>query len=82
MDLGEVEWGNVDWIGLAQERGKWKAVVNLVLTFRFHKMLGNYRVVSQLVASRVVLSSIELVSYIVLESIMTVKNGFQNTVCL
>jgi hypothetical protein len=20
MDLGEIEWGNVDWIGLAEER--------------------------------------------------------------
>jgi hypothetical protein len=29
----------------------------------FNKMLGNYRVASQLVASRVVLSSIELVSH-------------------
>jgi hypothetical protein len=28
-------------------------------------MLGNYRVAAQLVASRVVLSSIELVSYLV-----------------
>jgi hypothetical protein len=29
----------------------------------FHKMLGNYSVASQLVASRVVLSYIEFVSY-------------------
>jgi hypothetical protein len=29
-------------------------------TFGFHEMLGNYRVVWHLVASRVVLSSIEL----------------------
>jgi hypothetical protein len=31
-------------------------------TFGLHKMLGNYQVATQLVASRVVLSSIELVS--------------------
>jgi hypothetical protein len=34
MDLGEVGGGNVDWIGLAQDRNKWKAVVNSVLNLR------------------------------------------------
>jgi hypothetical protein len=23
MDLGEVEWGDVDWIGLAKDRNRW-----------------------------------------------------------
>jgi hypothetical protein len=23
MDLGEVGWGDVDWIGLAQDRNRW-----------------------------------------------------------
>jgi hypothetical protein len=31
MDLGEVGWGDVDWIGLAQDRNRWRALVNLVL---------------------------------------------------
>jgi hypothetical protein len=31
MDLGEVGWGNVDWIGLTQDRNRWRAVVNSVL---------------------------------------------------
>jgi hypothetical protein len=31
MDLGEVGWGNVDWIGLAQDRNRWRALVNAVL---------------------------------------------------
>jgi hypothetical protein len=31
MDLGEVGWGDVDWIGLAQDRNRWRAVVNSVL---------------------------------------------------
>jgi hypothetical protein len=31
MDLGEVEWGDVDWIGLAKDRNRWRAVVNSVL---------------------------------------------------
>jgi hypothetical protein len=31
MDLVEVGWGDVDWIGLAQDMDKWRAVVNSVL---------------------------------------------------
>jgi hypothetical protein len=31
MRLGEVGWGDVDWIGLAQDRNRWRAVVNSVL---------------------------------------------------
>jgi hypothetical protein len=31
MDLGEVEWGDVDWIGLAQDRNRWRVPVNSVL---------------------------------------------------
>jgi hypothetical protein len=44
IDLGEVGWGDVDWIGLAQGRNRWRALVNSVLNFGFHEMLGNYRV--------------------------------------
>jgi hypothetical protein len=31
MDLGEVGWGDVDWIGLAQDRDRRRALVNSVL---------------------------------------------------
>jgi hypothetical protein len=34
MDFGEVGWGAVDWIGLAQDRKRWRALVNSVLTLR------------------------------------------------
>jgi hypothetical protein len=34
MDLGEVGWGDVDLIGLAKDRNRWRAVVNLVLNLR------------------------------------------------
>jgi hypothetical protein len=34
MDLGEVGWGYVDWIGLAKDKNRWRAVVNSVLNFR------------------------------------------------
>jgi hypothetical protein len=27
MDLGEIAWGDIDWIGLAQDRDKRKALV-------------------------------------------------------
>jgi hypothetical protein len=29
-----VGWGDVDWIGLAQDRNRWRAVVNSVLNLR------------------------------------------------
>jgi hypothetical protein len=34
MDLGEVGCGDVDWIGLAKDRNRWRAVVNSVLNLR------------------------------------------------
>jgi hypothetical protein len=34
MDLGEVEWGDVDWIGLAQDKNRRRALVNSVLNLR------------------------------------------------
>jgi hypothetical protein len=34
MDLLELGWGGVDWIGLAQDRDRWRALVNSVLKFR------------------------------------------------
>jgi hypothetical protein len=34
MDLGEVGWGDVAWIGLAQDRNRWRAPVNSVLNLQ------------------------------------------------
>jgi hypothetical protein len=34
MDLVEMRWGDVDWIGLAQDRDRWRALVNSVLHLR------------------------------------------------
>jgi hypothetical protein len=31
MDLVEVGWGDVDWIGLAQDKVMWRALVNAVI---------------------------------------------------
>jgi hypothetical protein len=40
QDLGEVVWGDVDWIGLAQDRNRWRALVNLVLNLRVPRNAG------------------------------------------
>jgi hypothetical protein len=34
MDLGEVGWGDVDWICLAKDRNRWRDLVNSVLNLR------------------------------------------------
>jgi hypothetical protein len=34
MDLGEVGWNDVDWIGVAQDRNRWRVLVNSVLNLR------------------------------------------------
>jgi hypothetical protein len=31
MNRREVRWGDVDWIGLAQDRNRWRALVNSIL---------------------------------------------------
>jgi hypothetical protein len=40
MDLGEVGWGDVDWIGLAQDRNRWRALVNAVTKLRVPQNAG------------------------------------------
>jgi hypothetical protein len=34
MDLVEIGWGGVDWIGVAQNRNKLRALVNAVMNLR------------------------------------------------
>jgi hypothetical protein len=34
MDLREVGCGYVDWIGLAQDRDRWRTLVSAVMNFR------------------------------------------------
>jgi hypothetical protein len=68
MDLGEVGWGDVDWIGLAKDRNRWRALVNSALN----------RVAYQLLASQVVLSSIELVQNV---NILNGQNAESSSKC-
>jgi hypothetical protein len=34
MDLKETGWDGMDWIDLAQDRDKWRALVNTVMNLR------------------------------------------------
>jgi hypothetical protein len=34
MDLREIGWNGMDWINLAQDREKWKALVNTVMNLQ------------------------------------------------
>jgi hypothetical protein len=34
MDLGEIGWDGMAWIDLAQDRDRWRALVNTVMNLR------------------------------------------------
>jgi hypothetical protein len=40
IDLQEVGYGVMDWIELAQDRDRRRALVNVVMSFEFHKKRG------------------------------------------
>jgi hypothetical protein len=40
MDLGMIWWGDVDWIGLTQDRGKWRTLLNVVMNLRVSRNAG------------------------------------------
>jgi hypothetical protein len=42
MYLQEVGYGSMDWIGLAQDRDRWREFLNAVMNLRFPKNEGNF----------------------------------------
>jgi hypothetical protein len=71
MDLVEVGWGDEDWIGLAQDRDRWRAIVNSVLNIRVPLNAGK---LSSIQTTRDLSSSAQLhgVSYLVITKQMLV----------
>jgi hypothetical protein len=51
MDLLEIGFNVVDWIGLAQDRCSWRALVNSIMNLRDPQNAGNYRMAAQLLTS-------------------------------
>jgi hypothetical protein len=42
MNLKEIGWGGIDWIDLAQDRDKWRALVNTVMNLRVPYNAGKF----------------------------------------
>jgi hypothetical protein len=42
MDLGQMGWDGVDWIGLAQNRDQWRALVNTVMNLQVPRNAGKF----------------------------------------
>jgi hypothetical protein len=41
MDLGDIRLDGVDWIHLAQDRERWRALVNIMMNLRVPLRVGN-----------------------------------------
>ena len=42
MDYKEVEWGDMNWVGVAVGRDSWRALVNTLMNLRVPLSLRNF----------------------------------------
>jgi hypothetical protein len=42
MNIQDVGWGDRDWIALAQDRDRWRSLVNAVMNLRIPYNAGNF----------------------------------------
>jgi hypothetical protein len=42
MDLQEAEWGGMDWFAVAQDRDRWRALVNAVMNLQVKIKFGEF----------------------------------------
>jgi hypothetical protein len=42
IDLGEIEWDDMDWIDMGQDRDQWRVLVNTVLNLRVPQNAGEF----------------------------------------
>jgi hypothetical protein len=40
MDVRELEWGSMDWNDLAQDKGRWRALVKMEMNLRVPENVG------------------------------------------
>jgi hypothetical protein len=59
--------GGIDWIGLAQDRYKWRAVVNVVMNQNDERLLSDCSSGAQL----------RRVSYVVMRVVASMKTGIE-----
>ena len=62
MDLQEVGCVYMDWIGMAQDRDRWRTLVSAVMNLRFREMRGVSWLAADQLASQEGLCTMEEVS--------------------
>ena len=62
MDLQDIGCGYMDWIGLAQDRDRWRTFVSVVMNLRFREMQGMSWLAANQLASQEGLCTMDWVS--------------------